>query len=213
MWVTAFLTPKTTYRSIDTYLAEFAKLANTGIPLLLFTDVEFPVPSNVRVLPITLTVPPHVELPLYRNPNKDTAEFLWIQLHKLWCLQEATKYTDDPFLAWIDFSIFHVFRNVEECTQTIQTLAARTDFPTDRILAPGCWKAGNYGLEAVCWRFCGGFLLGHRDLFAPAYARQMALVEAQLPKLSWEVNYWSQMDDAFHMYPADHDDSLLIRHL
>lgn len=213
MFVTAFLRPRTSYRSVDTYLAEFSKLATTGVPLLLFTDMDLNLPTNVRSIRMNLDtswIPEDVVLPTHRHSQKDSLEYFCIQLQKLWCLQEATKYTDDEFLMWIDFGAFHMFRDQEACSNWIRELATST-YPRDRILSPGCWAAGNYGLDDVCWRFCGTLLIGHRDLFAPAYARQMDLVKSQFPKLSWEVNYWSQMDDMFIMIPADHNDLLLSR--
>jgi hypothetical protein len=213
MLVTAFLQPRTPYRSVSIYLAEFTKLANTGVPILLFTDMELKVPDNVRIIRTHLDtswVPANVQLPAHRNPDKDTLEYFCIQLQKLWCLQEATKYTRDEFLIWVDFGAFHMFREKDACSKWLIELSQST-YPRDRILAPGCWMAGDYGLDKVCWRFCGTLLIGHRDLFAPAYTRQMELVHMNLPKLSWEVNYWSLMDDLFHMIPADHNDLLLSR--
>lgn len=213
MFVSAFILPKTTYRPIDVYLREFKKLTDTGLQILLFTDSEFTFPPNVRVISTKLDtswVPTNVELPLHRNPQKDTVEYFCIQLQKLYYLKEATKYTNESFLAWIDFGSFHMFRDIEKCSQLLKDISL-SRFPCEKILAPGCWDSGTYGLDSVCWRFCGTFLLGHRDLFEPAYQRQSVLVRSQLPKLSWEVNYWSQMDDVFQFYSADHNDLLLSR--
>lgn len=216
MFVTAFLRPKTTYRSVERYFAEFENLANTGIPILLFLDTEFidrTFPSNVRVIPTTLDMswlPTHVELPAHRNPSKDTLEYFCIQLSKLAYLTKAREYTSDPILAWIDFGVFHMFNDKSECARLLQTIAHGTIL-NEKILAPGCWPAGHYDWNSVCWRFCGSFLIGHRDLFPAAYAEQTRLVQTQFPHLTWEVNYWAQMEPFFHVYPANHDDSLLSR--
>jgi hypothetical protein len=125
-------------------------------------------------------------------------------------MKEALKYTDDAFLAWLDFGAFHMFRDTEASTKLIQTIAV-SEFPTHTILAPGCWQAGVYDWNSVCWRFCGTFLLGHRDLFLPAYERQTQIIQSYLPRVTWEVNYWAQMDDLFTVYMANHDDTLLSR--
>jgi hypothetical protein len=53
-------------------------------------------------------------------------------------------------------------------------------------------------------------LLGPREAFQPAWTRQQALIEAGLPRVTWEVNYWAQMEEHFQWYPADHDDRLLL---
>jgi len=216
MFVTAFLRPKTGYRSVDVYFSEFEKLAGTGVPVLLFLDKEFldrSFPPNVRVIPTTLDtswVPHDVVLPAHRNETKDTVEYFCIQLMKMQFLCEARTYTDDEFLAWIDFGAFHMFRDISQCTQMLQTIAM-SEFPRDKILAPGCWPSGVYDWNSVCWRFCGTFLIGHRELFPRALERQTQLVQTQLPRLTWEVNYWAQMDDLFTVYSADHNDTLLSR--
>lgn len=216
MFITAFLRPKTEYRSEDAYFKQFESLAATGVDILLFLDetlCDKVFPSNVRVIPSTVDtswVPSDVTLPGRRNNNKDTVEYFCIQLSKLQYLSEARKYTSDPFLAWIDFGAFHMFRDVPQCSQLMRTIA-ESSFPRDKIIAPGCWPSGDYDWNSVCWRFCGTFLIGHRDLFPVALRRQTELVERQLPILTWEVNYWAQMDDMFTVYTANHDDTLLSR--
>lgn len=214
MFVTAFVRPKTSYRSTEEYFTEFDRLAAVGVPILLFLDTEFAdrvFPSNVQVVLTTNNMkwlPPYIELPANRNMNKDTVEYLCIQLSKLEYLDMAREFTTDPFLAWIDFAVFHMFKDKEACSEYIRTIA-KSAFPKEKILAPGCWPAGQYDWNSVCWRFCGTFLLGHRDLFNGAYKEQMRLVYAQLPHLTWEVNYWAQMDHLFQFYSANHDDTLL----
>lgn len=216
MFVTAFVVPKTAYRSIDRYFAEFRHLTATGIPILLFLDRDlagFSFPPNVRVVPTTLDtswVPPTVQLPAHRNPGKDTLEYFCIQLSKLAYLTKAREYTTDAYLAWIDFGIFHMFRDPETCGRLLRQIAV-SEGPRDKILAPGCWPEGHSDWNTVCWRFCGSFLFGHRDLFPAALERQTQLVRSQLPRLTWEVNYWAQMEDHFQVYLANHDDSLLSR--
>lgn len=216
MFVTAFIRPKTSYRSIDRYLTEFQTLAATGIPILLFLDEEclgIEVPPNVRIVPTSLDtswLPPDVRLPSSRNPGKDTIDYFCIQLSKLAYLAKAREYTDDPFLAWIDFGVFHMIRDPGVCGQLLREIAV-SECPRDKILAPGCWPAGTYDWNSVCWRFCGTFLFGHRDLFPAALERQTRLVQSQLPSLTWEVNYWAQMEDFFRVYMANHDDTLFSR--
>lgn len=125
-------------------------------------------------------------------------------------MTEALRYTRDEFLMWVDFGAFHMIRDTEACIDVLQKLSS-CELPRDRIIAPGCWDAGTYDWNSVCWRFCGTFFVGHRDLFIHAYVRQTDLVVSQLPKLTWEVNYWSQMDERFHVYRANHDDTLFMR--
>jgi len=215
-FVTAFVPPKTPYRSLDTYRQHFQRLAESGIPILLFLDPSlqhWTFPDTVHVVPTRLRtdwIPANVQLPAHRTPTKDTQEYLAIQLQKLAWLDEARAYTTSSHLAWIDFGAFHMVKNPDHCAALLRQIAT-SDFPSHRILAPGCWPPGRYDWNSVAWRFCGTFLLAHRDLIRPALERQTALVQAQLPRLTWEVNYWSQMDDLFEVYPANHDDSLFSR--
>jgi hypothetical protein len=122
---------------------------------------------------------------------------------------DACQHTDDEFLAWIDFGILHMARDLPLWTHRLQAIATAR-FPTDRLLTPGCWPPGPYPIwEKICWRFCGSFVLGHRSLLARAFERQSQLVVDGLPKLTWEINYWCQMEEYFRVYTADHNDSLL----
>jgi hypothetical protein len=56
-------------------------------------------------------------------------------------------------------------------------------------------------LEAFGWLLDGSRL-----------RKQLKLVAAGLPILTWEINYWA-MDGEFDGYPADHDDSLIANAL
>lgn len=216
-FVTAFFAPTTAYRSTDAYFDHFAKLAQSGIPILLFLDPLYThrtFPSNVSVIPMSLNtswLPEDIELPSGRNLQKDTRDYFCIQLQKLTLLNLARAATMTPFLAWIDFGVFHMMKDTEDAQQLLQYIA-QCEFPRDKILAPGCWPAGHYAIwQYPLWRFCGTFLLGHRDLFEHAQHRQMELVYHSLPRITWEINYWIQMEDVFRVYKAYHDETLLAR--
>ena len=51
--------------------------------------------------------------------------------------------------------------------------------------------------------------MGSGAAFVKAYDKQLKLVAAGLPILTWEINCWAMMDGEFDGYPADHDDSLI----
>lgn len=202
----------------EPYWSYFDRLVETGIPILLFLDERCSLPPeapNLRVVRVPLS---HawecstVQLPVNRSPEKDTAEFLSIMALKLRYMTESLSYTTSSHLAWIDFRVFHVIRDIPAVQAKLRRLATHP-FPREmNILAPGCWNPcpSMDFFASICWRFCGGFLLGPRDAFPIAYARQTALIESGLPRVTWEVNYWAQMEDAFTWYPADHDDRLLL---
>ena len=194
-------------------------MAQSGISILLFLDpalrsegerltATYP---NVRIpeyLPMT-PVPTEVKLPAQRNASKDTAEYLWIQCRKLEMLERALAHTDRPYLAWIDFRIFHIFPEVEICQARLKEIEIYP-WSHSKILTPGCWAPGTYDpWTRILWRFCGGFLLAPRDRVNEAAERQAHLVLENLPKLTWEVNYWTQMEDHFEWYKGDHNATIL----
>lgn len=214
-YVTAFY-PTRTDVDVDSYWSEFQFLAETGVPLLVFLDPDGPeitVPPSVRVIRRRLpAAPSDVILPGARNIKKDTADFLWLILQKLYVLSEALQYTEAEHLAWIDFRIFHVIRHKQLAQTKLKAVASRTFPGLTKLLSPGCWE-GSVGaslFDAIQWRFCGGLVLGPRAAIEPAYRRQMELVEAHLPRITWEVNYWAMMEDHFEWYKADHNDSIVM---
>ena len=211
-FVTLLIRPTNGYRPLSAYLEHFSHLVATGLPIVAYVDESIsldPAP-NVTVVPLSRpTGRPEVQLPPGRTLPKDNEEYFWIQLEKLKCMVRAREITQTPYLAWIDFGAFHMFRDKPLATLALRRIATRT-YPTTTIFAPSCWGPGSYPLwDRVCWRFCGTFLLGHRDLFPAAYAKQQALVDQHLPRLTWEVNYWCLMEEHFTLYSADHNERLL----
>jgi hypothetical protein len=214
-FVSALVLPTNTYRTVDKYIQYFNQLASTGIPILLYLDESLrnygkSLPTNVRVVEYVSARPPWVAvLPKNRTPEKDTVQYMQIQLRKLEFVTDALRHTDDEFLAWIDFGIYHMCKNELRWKQLLTTIAYST-FPKERLFSPGCWEQKEYSIwDTICWRFCGSFVLGHRSLFPRAFERQSELVVEGLPRLTWEVNYWTQMEDMFQVYIADHNDSLI----
>lgn len=203
---------------LQSYLNKFEDIVATGLPILLFLDVSCQLPieyPNVRVIPVSLDtswVPPNVQLPANRSQTKDTQEYLALMLHKLKYMAEAGSLCTTPYLAWIDFGVSHILRTPAVTWQKVRSLASFSS-PVDTIFVPGCWGpvgADTDRWDSVCWRFCGGFMVGPRDQFKAAYARQMEIVNANLPRLTWEVNYWSMMEEYFTWYAGDHNDSMIL---
>lgn len=217
-FVTAFY-PTRTDVDLVSYWSQFHQLVSTGVPILLFLDPAHPpvdLPDTVRVFrrPLQRILPEGVEpqLPAHRNVPKDTVEFMTLILHKLYFLAEACDETDASHLAWIDFRVFHVFKFPELAKTKIRALMRCSFRGLTKLLSPGCWApCPTFDITStVCWRYCGGLVLGPRDAIRPAWHRQMELVHTHLPVLAWEVNYWSRMDDVFEWYAGDHNDSLLM---
>ena len=223
-FVTALFLPSgPMFKNVDTYFTLFEKLAETGIPIILYLDARLYERGNdlcQRFLNIehceyrtldTSWVPKHVLLPRNRRIEKDTIDYFCIQLSKLQLLTDASAFVKTSHLAWIDFGIYHIFKNQDMISNCLKRIA-RSRFPTNTIFAPGCWPLQeSYDVwHSICWRFCGGFLVGTPSLFAAAAQRQQSLIIGNMPGLTWEVNYWAMMESSFTNYPGDHNDLMII---
>lgn len=223
-FVTALYLPSSAmYRKVNTYISLFHQLAQTGIPLIIYLDEQLRAEGEALVSTFSNIqyceygkldrswITEDTQLPIVRNADKDTAEYFCIQLAKFKVLAAAAKQAKTTHLAWIDFGIYHVFQDKHVCHYWLNRIA-HSEFPKERIFVPGCWNTGEYDLwNRICWRYCGGFLLGAAELFEAASQKQTELVEAHLPRLTWEVNYWTLMEDHFMYYNADHNESLLTK--
>jgi hypothetical protein len=232
-FVTAFYVLPNTVRGVTFYLERLEELIKTGVPLVLYLDATLETEgrrltstyTNVSIPKyVTLDtswVPENVSLPQFRAEEKDTVGYFCIQLQKLWCLTDAAAHTTTTHTAWIDTGIFYMFESKEEAKKHLNEIAA-ADWPSE-ILAPGSYdKKGIEGvwelnkhihyLDYVYWNYLGSFLLGPKFGWADALEEQTSVVKKHLPKLAWEVNYWSKMD-AFTWYYADHNLSILVNAL
>ena len=221
-FISALFSPeKGSYRSIEKYKEYFALLAQSCVPIVLFMDPALKTYadelekrfSNVRVIEFVTVdksfLSKSVFLPRNRNKEKDTVEYFCIQLMKLKVMARAAEVMKSSHLAWIDFGIFHMFKDVVKAQATLREISQK-DWQLEKILSPGCWSKEritdiwNY----ICWRHCGSFLLGERSRFITAFQSQELQVRSNMPGLTWEVNYWTLMSD-FTNYSADHNDSIL----
>jgi len=221
-FVTALFLPSgPIFKPVSKYIELFECLARTNVPIVLYMDTRLREEgaelcikyANIRRCTYTQVdtswVPKNVILPTIRNEAKDTPDYMCIQLSKLKLVAEASEFVNTSHIAWIDFGIYHMFEDRDICNKLLNTIT-NANFPTDRILSPGCYTGGHHNLfEQICWWHCGSFLLGEKSLFPIAYARQTALVEEYLPRLIWEVNYWTMMNDCFTIYIANHNELLL----
>lgn len=228
------------FRPISWYVAKFESMIHANVPFHVFLDdsmkeyaetltARFPnvvfggsvQSESIDELPFGT-----FELPRSRHETKDSAEYMLIQQRKLSLVQRAidfyrqqgeSSFDDDTFFAWIDFGLFHMFDDNEAKQEAMRQALENIrhlQLPNDRIIAPGCWSrqaAASIDLwNAICWRFCGSFLIGHHRLFDAAAKEQERLVRANLPKLTWEVNMWAMMDDFFYVFPSDHNARIIL---
>ena len=163
-FVTAFLSPRNAnpYRNVDVYMEKFRHLQEAGVPLIVYTDNQ-PIPNAKSIVIDTHWLPTTPVLPSNRNQTKDTEDYFCIQAMKLAIVADAVRYCSTPYLAWVDFGVFHMIHDIPNTQKILRDLAQRV-YPNNRLIAPGCWPQGDYGIDSVAWRFCGSFVLGHRSL-------------------------------------------------
>ena len=228
LFVTALYLPETDepHRSLEAYLDHGRFLVAAGVPLRVHTSPDLAetlqkswkgLPTDHIELRTDVLAEPYwqlsVRLPKQRNESKDTAFFLSVQLSKLKLCALAAESSE--FVAWVDYGVFHVLKDVAATQKNLRSVAHRLpESGRTRLLSPTAWAEGEYELWHVpCWRHLGGFLMGPGAAFVKAYDKQLKLVAAGLPILTWEINYWAMMDGEFDGYPADHDDSLIANAL
>lgn len=231
-FVTAFLDlgeDRSKDKSVDHCFGLFSKLADTGIKLHLFLskcyqekyDALVGHRENVFIENIELNeleIYHDVEtvnygLPSVRTDHHDTKNFMILMNAKTEFVFRAMQKGASKQYAWIDFSIFHVFKEPSETARYLKMLGASAI--RDGIYMPGCWGTGEPSFASVCWRFCGGFFIGDVGSLENFYTIHRSLFKTlvALKGLTWEVNIWAWLEHIGHLncrwYKADHNDSIL----
>jgi hypothetical protein len=160
-------------------------------------------------------------IPKTNTPHHDTAHFMILMNAKTEFIQRAIQ--QDVFktshFAWIDFSIFHVFKNNPvSASQQLQTLAYSALQPTC-LFFPGCWGKGYAAdglFERINWRFCGGFFLGDRESvlkLSQLHARCFPAIVEHKKRLVWETNIWHYLELTENLHTdwfiADHNERII----
>jgi hypothetical protein len=217
-------------KTVDTCFKHFLSLVTSGIPIHVFISAcyrdRLPVAENLTVEILELE---HLNtwqvlkdisyrVPVTNAPHHDTANFMILMNAKFEMVHRASRKLPGNHFAWIDFSIFHVFRNPAEALNRLRELAV-TEFPEKYVAFPGCWEKAYPGdsiFERVHWRFCGGFFIGDAVTLNKLYRHHInniPRIVRETGRLVWEVNIWSllEYEDAldFGWYRADHNDSIL----
>lgn len=222
-YVTGLFLDSQASKPLEQTLEHFHKLASSQIRVGLYLHPRLQslgeqlegMYANVRVLEYldvdaSFLAGSHIQatLPEQRCLDTDTEEYLCARLMKLKLLSLAA---EDPriserALAWVDFEIFHLFDDVAECQRLMEELKLHR---TDRILSPGPVPQVEGDLcTQILGKYYGCFMLGKKSLFVEAERQQSKLVAEHLPKLTWDVNYWTRMT-CFQWYHAAHNASML----
>jgi hypothetical protein len=228
MYVTCLCDVYNKPEKLEEYIKLFQPLAESGLHIHLYTSPEIAhhfkdYPDTVQVLEVPLA---HCEiwnlimrsnptLPAEANPTKDTKEYLALMNSKIDFLQHSSEISDDKNLIWIDFAILKIFKDIPRCIQYLKDFA---DMDFDKINIPGCWYKGEaLYLNAINWRFCGGFFVIPRIHFKRFYKDCYESLRDFLTQdgiITWEVNVWYHVEyykgkDYIKWYYALHDDGML----
>jgi hypothetical protein len=214
----------------------FKKIASTQIPIVVFTDEsgkeaieEIRKISNLKIvyenfqdLQTVKEGKRHAtDLPETRCMKKDTEDFMLLMHAKVEFLYKAIQ--ANPFgseiFAWMDFSLSYVFRNMDDSLKFLQMLSKQRFVKEPFLAIPGCWPRST-GIDhiwnAIHWRFCGGFFIGHAKKlqeFYTLYRDTFSNIIGAKQRMIWETNIWTLLEEHYGWRPdwfqADHNDSIL----
>jgi len=241
VFVTAFLDlgeDRSKDKSVETCFHHFNSLAQTGASIHLYLSpcyqkaydticrhhpnvlVEFVELSQLETYKEIQDL--DAQLPAIRTPHHDTRAFLTLMNAKAELLYRATNDAKAygwfaTHFAWVDFSIFHVFKTPKKTADYLRMLSG-TRFRDNCMLAPGCWSqpaATDTLFQKVNWRFCGGFLLASVERIIELntlYRNHFRTIVSERG-LTWEVNMMAYFEHAHGWRPdwfqADHNDSIV----
>ena len=215
----------------ESYVDYFLKWADKGAKVILFLDPlyeavkdKFKDYPNVTVindvpfadLPVAkLFNQDTVELPTARNEKKDTYKYLVLMNSKLDFIKMASAQITTPNVAWIDFGITKILKNVDNAWSKVTNI----QIPEDKVLIPGCTQKGAVSYDNVHWRFCGGLVFATLENMLNFQNQAAITLQMNPNKLSWEVNVWALMEQTlgadqkdqslkFQWYSADHNDRI-----
>ena len=214
----------------------FAKIAKTGVPIVLYVDAEIKEAYKDEWTKYPNIVLRDVDyskswtykvcslykgnLPASRNMVKDTFLFLCLMNMKIEFVVNAVN--ENPFdtqhFAWIDFNLSHIFKR-KEATSNYMKFLTTCKWKPRFIANPGCWEKGQ-GMESIVdninWRFCGGFMIGDGQSFLDLfdlYLEHFTVFMHRYRHITWEVNFWAWLEVnagwEIVWFKADHDDSIV----
>jgi len=205
-------------------------LLELDIQLILFVDSAYKkllpvVKETTRVIELDFnsleTVKkirsvPNIQLPKYRNTEKDTLEFLTIMNSKPELLHLAKPYVETPYVAYLDAGIKKVFKN----DTTLKELESLRVHSIPLVLLPGCHPIQSISpfptlSEYINWTFCGGFFIVPTTRAREFMQYHLKTLDEFLERslITWEVNVWTafapQHYDNIVWFQADHNDTMI----
>lgn len=230
MIVTCYYDIYNSPQKMSDYMALFEDVANSGLPITLFTDPSlidkfnhYPSTVNVVAIPIESFELYQIgmnytgNLPSQRNATKDTKEYMSLMNTKIELVLRGMELCNDDTLIWIDYGILKLIKNK---IRFINKLKIVNSQKFNKIKIPGCWGFGQpFSVDSVHWRFCGSLFVIPRNLVQEFYQHSKNVLKdfctQPIYKLTWEVNVWVIVEmfalkEQIDWYFADHDDTILL---
>lgn len=241
-FVTAYIYLPSTYTNggnennpLHWRITHFEDIASTGIPICLYScQVTRPILeevaakyTNVRLMDYDYTLSNTYKVmmrhdlarPRYRNVLKDTLEYMVLMNCKIDFMNHAVQenpWNTDSF-AWIDFGIGYILKDRENTLKQLQSIGRKRCI-SDTIAIAGINDPPptiDYILDAVYWRFCGGFFIGNKTTIKDFYLKckiYYLVFIAKYKYIVWEVNIWAWLENIGAWRPlwylANHDDTI-----
>jgi len=228
------------FKNIDDYLSQGLQLLSLDIPKIIFLPAflyDWALKNsneiNTQIIIFEkeelfffeeLKSFENVSLPIFRNVEKDTFEYLLCQNNKINWLkkaQELTVFSNDNYM-WLDFGISHILKNERKLSDLLNTTSL-INFDVNKILMPShqSWILNDQtdiNLNQVNWFLLGGVFVLNKIKILEFYdlCKNQIIENLQTQNLmTWEVNIWAQLmqknRNLFAIYYADHDETLLTK--
>jgi hypothetical protein len=249
IFVTSFIkiyeTPPNNTRTEEWRIKHFELLLKTGIHIHLFISPEYHdifeklrhkyyQNFNYSTIDIYTKLPlfsslyhknEEINLPMERNHEKDTYQYMALMNSKLEFINLATKYyTTATHFAWIDFNIPYIFKEPEFTLSFLNFVSTANFISTNFLYIPGCWQMpSSYTpliIDNINWHFCGGFFLGDRQSVLDFYKANIQHIYEETVNKSlmvWETNFWTFLESNHIWKPShwvsvnDHDDTMITK--
>lgn len=212
---------------MNNYFYYFEQLANTGIQIALFFDSNYKEYgntlitkyNNVKIIRYLTKDELHInklniskQLPDSRNIKKDNENYLKLMNNKIYFIEEAMNTIDYDYYSWIDFRIFHIFKNLLDIDNKLKKISNKYYF-SQLTYFPGAWSMKKNILNEINWRFLGGFFILSKSKINTLVNETTKLLE-NISTLTWEVNVWAILEYNnlfdFGWYKGDHNENILF---
>jgi hypothetical protein len=119
---------------------------------------------------------------------------------------------DNNIYAWIDFRIYHIFKDDLKANKKIIELASKKfNYPV--VYFPGNLPYKKNIVDFVNWRFLGGFFILDKENINKL-SNETTNILQNLDTLTWEVNIWAILEFNnkfdFGWYFADHNELIIL---